>query len=403
MANILFLVHRLPYPPNKGDKVRSYHLLKHLLKHHRVYLGTFIDDPEDAPHIATLQALCADLHVSRLSPPQARVRSLNALLAGEALTLRYYRDAALAHWVEHTCRQRHIDVAVVFSSAMAQYVEHLPRLTTLIDFVDVDSAKWTQYAPRHRWPLSWIYRREGRLLLAYERKMAARAARSFFVTDNEAALFCSQAPECAVRIDAMGNGVDADYFSPAADRPSPYAPAELPVVFTGAMDYWPNIDAVTWFAAEVLPRLLHDRPQARFYIVGRSPAAAVLALASERVVVTGTVPDVRPYLQHAAVVVAPLRVARGIQNKILEAMSMARPVIASAECAAAVDAVFGQELLTADAPDDYVATIGSLLDAPDRAAALGAAARQRVIDRYSWDAHLAKIDRYLPVSPMEPS
>ena len=401
MANILYLVHRLPYPPNKGDKVRSYHLLKHLLRHHRVYLGTFIDDPEDDPHIATLQSLCADLHVSRLNPRRAKIRSLKALLTGEALTLRYYRDTPLKNWVDRTCRRRQIDIAVIFSSAMAQYVEHMPRLTTVIDFVDVDSAKWTQYAPRHRWPLSWVYRREGKLLLEYERRMAARAARSFFVTEKEASLFCSQAPECAVRVEAMGNGVDADYFSSDARRASPYATAELPVVFTGAMDYWPNIDAVTWFTAEVLPKLLQNRPQARFYIVGRSPSAEVQALASESIVVTGTVPDVRPYLQHAAVVVAPLRIARGIQNKILEAMSMSRPVIASTECAAAVDAVLGEELLTASNPEDYVAAISKMLDSPEIAAAVGKAARQRVTDCYSWDAHMTKIDRYLPVAKME--
>jgi sugar transferase (PEP-CTERM/EpsH1 system associated) len=401
MANILYLVHRLPYPPNKGDKVRSYHLLKHLLRHHRVYLGTFIDDPEDDQHIDTLRSLCTDLHVSRLNPRRAKIRSLKALLTGEPLTLRYYRDTTLKSWVDRTCRRKHIDVAVIFSSAMAQYVEQIPRLTTVIDFVDVDSAKWTQYAPRHRWPLSWVYRREGRLLLEYERRMAARAARSFFVTEKEASLFGSQAPECAVRVEAMGNGVDADYFSSDAGRPSPYAVAEVPVVFTGAMDYWPNIDAVTWFTAEVLPKLLLDRPQARFYIVGRSPTFEVLALASERIVVTGTVTDVRPYLQYAAVVVAPLRIARGIQNKILEAMSMSRPVIASAECAAAIDAVFGQELLTAISSEDYVAAIKKMLDSPETAAAVGEAARQRVTECYSWEAHLTKIDRYLPVTKRE--
>ncbi len=401
MANILYLVHRLPYPPNKGDKVRSYHLLKHLLKQHRVFLGTFIDDPDDDQHIATLQLLCADLHISKLSPRRTKVRSLMALLNEEPLTLRYYRDATLQNWVDKICRQQHIDVAVIFSSAMAQYVEGKPRLTTVIDFVDVDSAKWTQYAPRHRWPLSWLYRREGRLLLDYERRMATQAARSFFVTENEANLFRSQAPECTVRVEAMGNGVDADYFSTDAGRLSPYDIAEVPVVFTGAMDYWPNIDAVKWFTAEVLPKLLQERPQARFYIVGRSPTAEVQALACERVTVTGTVPDVRPYLQYAAAVVAPLRVARGIQNKILEAMAMSRPVIASAECAAAVDAVFGHELLTARTADDYVAAIGQLLDSPKIAAAVGEAARQRVSDCYSWDAHMTKIDRYLPVAGME--
>jgi len=400
MANILYLVHRLPYPPNKGDKVRSYHLLKHLARQHQVFLGTFIDDPEDEAHVDTVRSLCVDLHVSRLNPRLARLRSLNALISGEPLTLRYYRSAGLADWVNRTCRTHHIDVAVIFSSSMAQYVKDFRRLPALIDFVDVDSAKWTQYASRHRWPLSWLYRREGKLLLNYERHMAARSARSYFVTENEAALFCEQAPECRVRVEAMCNGVDADYFSPDDSRPSPYRTDELPIVFTGAMDYLPNIDAVIWFTAEVLPQVLARWPSARFYIVGRSPTAEVLTLASEQVVVTGTVPDVRPYMQHAAAIVAPLRIARGIQNKILEAMAMARPVIASAECAAAVDAENGTELLTAVSPDEYIAELTHVLNAPESASSIGQAARRRVVERYSWDAHLEAIDRYLP-SPRE--
>ena len=396
MANILYLVHRLPYPPNKGDKVRSYHLLKHLARQHRVFLGTFIDDPEDEAHVDTVRSLCVDLHVSRLNPRLATLRSLNALLSGEPLTLRYYRSAGLADWVNRTCRTHHIDIAVIFSSSMAQYVKNLQRLPVLIDFVDVDSAKWTQYASRHRWPLSWLYRREGRLLLNYERHMAARSARSYFVTENEATLFCEQAPECRVRVEAMCNGVDADYFSPDDSRPSPYRTDELPIVFTGAMDYLPNIDAVIWFTAEVLPRILARWPSARFYIVGRSPTTEVLTLACEQVVVTGTVPDVRPYMQHAAAIVAPLRIARGIQNKILEAMAMARPVIASAECAAAVDAENSTELLTAVSPEQYIVELTHILNAPDTASSIGQAARRRVIERYSWDAHLEAIDRYLP-------
>ena len=403
MANILYLVHRLPYPPNKGDKVRSYNLLKHLARQHRVYLGTFIDDPDDEPHIATVRALCADVHVARLDPRFARILSLSSLLAGEALTLGYYRSSALRSWVNETCQRRHIDTAVIFSSAMAQYLEEQPRIPTIIDFVDVDSAKWTQYAPRHRWPLSWLYRREGVLLLDYERRMAARASRSFFATDKEVALFIQKAPECRVRVQTMGNGVDADYFSADDTRSSPFRSDELPVVFTGAMDYLPNVDAATWFASDVLPGLLQRWPAARFYIVGRSPAAEVLALASDRIVVTGTVDDVRPYLQHAATVVAPLRIARGIQNKILEAMAMSRPVIASADCAAAVNAVVGQELLTAASPEEYIAAISQVLEAPEAGTALGKAARQRVVERYTWEAHMKAIDPYLPApSPREP-
>jgi sugar transferase (PEP-CTERM/EpsH1 system associated) len=400
MANLLYLVHRLPYPPNKGDKVRSYHLLRHLASRHRVFLGTFVDDPHDERHIATVAAWCAGLHVARLHPARARIASLANLLGSKALTLRYYDDASLHRWVRGTAARERIDASIVFSSSMAQYAQDLSTVPMLVDFVDVDSTKWAQYADARRGPMAWLYRREAQALLASERATAARAQRSFFVTENEAALFCRLAPEAAGKVEAMSNGVDADYFAPDPAQASPFRADEIALVFTGAMDYWPNIDAVTWFVREALPVLRRAWPQLRFHIVGRSPSPAVRALASDAVVVTGTVPDVRPYLQHAAVVVAPLRLARGIQNKVLEAMAMARPVVTSTSCAKSVDAAAGSELLAATEAADFVARIDALLRAPERAAAIGAAGRARVLASYSWGAHLARIDLHIDALAM---
>ena len=396
MANILLLVHRLPYPPNKGDKVRSFHLLKHLLAQHRVFLGTFVDDPDDEQHVDTVRAMCAGSHVARLHPSRAKLASLRGLLSGEALSLPYYRDAGLSEWVKQLGANGQIDAVVVFSSSMAQYAEALPQLPMLVDFVDVDSAKWTDYGAAHRWPMSWLYRREGKRLLAYESAVAAKARCSFFVTDKEVALFRKLSPQSAAApVEALCNGVDAQFFEPAADRESPYAAGEVPVVFTGAMDYWPNVDAVQWFATEVLPRLRERRPEIRFHIVGRSPTPAVQALASDVVNVTGTVPDVRPWLQHAAVVVAPLRLARGVQNKVLEAMAMARPVVAARSCVEAIDVQEGRELVAAESSEDYLRAVERLLDMPAEAAAVGAAGRERVLKSYAWTAHLSGLDRYL--------
>jgi sugar transferase (PEP-CTERM/EpsH1 system associated) len=225
--------------------------------------------------------------------------------------------------------------------------------------------------------------------------VAAWSARSFLSTEKETALFGSLAPECAGKVEPMNNGVDADYFAPDPARPSPFAASELPVVFTGAMDYWPNIDAVTWFAREMLPALRKDWPALRFHIVGRSPTAAVRALAGEAVSVSGTVPDVRPYLQHAAVVVAPLRLARGIQNKVLEAMAMGRPVVAARECGEAIHATAGTELLLAGDVAGCLQHIGALLADPHRAARIGAAGRRRVLTDYAWPAQFAGFDRHL--------
>jgi sugar transferase (PEP-CTERM/EpsH1 system associated) len=394
MANLLFLAHRLPYPPNKGDKVRSYHLFKHLAARHRVFLGCFVDDPDDWQHLETVRALCADAHFVRLDPRRARIASVLGLATGEALTLRYYRNTGLARWVRDTAREERIDAAVAYSSSVVPYVEAL-GLPTLVDFVDVDSAKWDAYAERHAWPMSWLYRREGERLLSYERAAAGQAGAAFFSTEKEAALFRRLAPECADRVEAMDNGVDATQFSIDAARPSPYVADEVPITFTGAMDYWPNIDAVTWFVDDALPRLVERFPTLRFHVVGRNPAPAVRALAGPNVHVTGTVPDVRPWLQHAAVVVAPLRLARGVQNKILEAMSMGRPVVAAAACADALRAAPGRELLVAEDAEGFVTRVAELLVNSRLATATGAAARECVLREYSWDAHLATFDRRL--------
>ena len=403
VSNILFLVHRLPYPPNKGDKVRSYHLLRHLQKNHRVFLGTFIDDPDDVQHLPVLQAMCKDLHVEHIEPRSAKVKSLSGLLTGEPLTLTYYRNAGMQRWVQQTVAEHKLQACVVFSSAMAQYAQPLlPDLPMLVDFVDVDSAKWTQYAPAHRWPLSMVYRREGRRLLAYERAVAAQAHCSYFVTPNETALFVSQAPEAKGRVQSMGNGVDCDFFKPDAQLANPFDQGEQALVFTGAMDYWPNIDGVSWFVADMLPRLLARHPGLRFYIVGRSPSPQVKALAGANVVVTGTVPDVRPYLQHASAVVAPLRVARGIQNKILEAMAMQQPVVTVSSCADAIGATAAQGLLRADTAEEFVAALLELLQSPADRAALGERARHYVEQECSWQAHLKKIDHDLASTLAQP-
>jgi sugar transferase (PEP-CTERM/EpsH1 system associated) len=391
MANVLFLVHRLPYPPNKGDKVRSYHLLKHLAAKHRVFLGTFVDDPEDEAHVETVRGLCTSLHASRLHPKRARLMSLGGLATGKALTLEYYRDAALAAWVQQLRQTERIDAVVVFSSSMGQYAEGLSA-PMLMDLVDVDSAKWTGYADAHRWPMSWLYRREGLELLRYERQVAALSQRVFLCTEKEADLFRGLAPESAGLVAAMGNGVDCDYFAPEPARPSPFKADELPIVFTGAMDYWPNIDAVQWFAQDMLPALRQRWPAARFHIVGRSPTPAVRALAGEHVNVTGTVADVRPYLQHAAAVVAPLRLARGIQNKILEAMAMQQPVVAAQVCVEAIDATPGEDLLAAHDTADYLQALNTLLADAESARRIGMSARRCVLQAYAWDARLAALD-----------
>jgi sugar transferase (PEP-CTERM/EpsH1 system associated) len=394
VENLLLLVHRIPYPPNKGDKIRSYHLLKHLAQRYRVHLGTFVDDPDDWQHVPHVRDLCAGSHFARLDPKLARLRSLAALPGARSLSLDYYRDAGMRDWVGQVMASEKITRIVVFSSPMAQYAQPYVQARRVVDFCDVDSDKWRQYAEKKPWPMSWLYAREARALLAYERKVARECDASLFATAPEAQLFKSLAPESGAKIGHFNNGVDTDYFSPERAYASPFADGERALVFTGAMDYWPNVDAVQWFAAEVFPALRARDASLRFYIVGARPAPAVQALAQQDgITVTGTVPDVRPYLAHAAVSVAPLRIARGIQNKVLEAMAMAVPVVVSPQALEGIDAAPGADLLLADGAADFAAAVAQVLGEGE--SALGPRARARVERLYSWPSNLAHIEARL--------
>ena len=394
---LLFLAHRIPYPPDKGDKIRSWHILRHLAARHRVYLGCFFDDIRDRRHEAMLRDLCADCCLVHLDPVRARLRSLWGLLSGLPLTLPYYHHSRLVRWVDDIARRRNLERIFVFSSAMAQYVCKPAGVAarTVVDFVDVDSEKWREYGEHRSWPASWVYGREARTLLRFERDVAGRAAVSTFVSRVEADLFRRLAPEASGRVDWVANGVDCDFFTPDRAYEDPF-PGDGPVlVFTGAMDYWPNVDAVTFFAREVLPAVQARVPKARFCIVGANPGPGVSALAGVHgVQVTGYVADVRPYLAHAAAVVAPLRIARGIQNKVLEAMAMGRPTVATPQAMAGIEAEPGHQILMgADAASFAEAVIGALED--PASADIGGAARASVLSLHNWQASLGKLDALL--------
>ncbi|GGZ09080.1 TIGR03087 family PEP-CTERM/XrtA system glycosyltransferase [Pseudoduganella plicata] len=401
MDDLLLLVHRMPYPPNKGDKIRSWHLLRHLAARYRVHLATFVDDPDDWRHVDQVRTLCASSHFAPLRPRAARVRSLLALPAGRPMSLDYYNDQGMHHWVRATMAAWRIERIVVFSSPMAQYVQQYDGARRIVDLCDVDSEKWRQYARQRAWPASTVFGLEARRLLAYERKVAAASDAALFVSSPEAQLFATLAPESAGRIGWYSNGVDTAYFSPDDVHADPYASGERAIVFCGAMDYWPNMDAVQWFARDVLPAVLARAPHARFVIVGARPSPEVQALAAlPGVTVTGTVPDVRPYVAHAALSVAPLRVARGIQNKVLEAMSMAKTVVLTPQALEGIDAVPGRDVVVAHDAPSLASAVSTELAAPGT---VGAAARRLVQCAYGWDARLAALDSLLEAPAVRPA
>jgi sugar transferase (PEP-CTERM/EpsH1 system associated) len=391
MDGLLFLAHRIPYPPNKGDKIRSFHLLRHLSKRYRIHLGAFVDDPDDMQYAETLKQWCAEVKLVPLHPRSARLASLRGLLTGEALTLPYYRNRELKLWAQSLADVGTVTRGVAYSSAMAQFMPaKLER--RVMDMVDVDSDKWTQYASSQRWPMSWLYAREGERLARWEARVAEDFDATLLVSHDEAALLQHRAPQAKHRIGAFENGVDAEYFSPDRDYPDPYKPNTRGIVFTGAMDYWPNVDAVTWFAERIFPAIRDRAPEARFTIVGSRPTEAVHALARQPgVVVTGAVPDVRPYIAHAACAVAPLRIARGVQNKVLEAMAMARPVVASPQAAEGIRAEAGRDYLLAKGEADFAAAVLACLASGGPTDA----ARACILENYDWDRNLAAVDRLL--------
>lgn len=395
MDELLYLVHRIPYPPNKGDKIRSFHLLKHLARRYRVHVGAFVDDPEDWVHADALEALAGgEIQLLPLSSGLATLRSVAGFLTGEPLSLPYYRHAGMQRWVDRVLATRKIRHALVYSSSMAQYLDRHAELRRVIDFVDIDSDKWRQYANRKPWPMRWVFRREAERLSAYEQSVCRGYDAALFVSEAEADLFKRLMPSGAHKVVGISNGVDTEYFSPAHALTNPFAAGERALVFTGAMDYWANVDAVSWFAKEVFGAVREQVPATRFYIVGARPSAEVRALAAiPGVTVTGTVPDVRPYLAHADLVVAPLRIARGIQNKVLEAMAMAKPAIVSPEALEGISARVGEEVLLAHDRAEFRDHCLALLCG--RSTVSGAAARERVVEDYSWDHHLAALDRLL--------
>jgi sugar transferase (PEP-CTERM/EpsH1 system associated) len=357
MQSVLFLCHRLPWPPSKGDKIRSYHVLRRLAQRHRVYLGAFVDDPADWQYLPAVEALCAGTCIRPLPPWRARWRALAALPRGEALTVGCYRDRVLQRWVDSVILEHQPALALCYSSGVAPFVmgQAVMRhrgLRRVMDFVDADSDKWRQYAQARHGIARRVYAREARRLAAFERAIATRFDASVFVSAAEAAFFRQQVPAASAKVYGVANGVDRDYWNPQRGYPDPYPTGTRALVFTGAMDYRANVDAVAWFVKEVWQQIVGQQPDARFYIVGSNPAAQVRALCrTPGVVVTGRVDDVRPYLAHARAVVAPLRIARGVQNKVLEALAMEKVVLATPQAWEGIDDFAGRLGCISNAPE----------------------------------------------------
>lgn len=396
MPNLLYLTQRLPYPPMKGEKIRPLQILKYLTQWYDVHVGCLIDDPSDAQHIGTIAAMCRDIHVATLNRKIAKMTCLTGLLTGESLSVTFFRDRGLTNWVRNVMDNVQPEVVFINSGNMAPYVLDLPkRETRICDLADVDSEKWHAYAETTKGPMRHVYRREWHKVAELEKRIAYECDVSSFVSDAEASLFKRLIPERADHIRGVSSGVDHRYFDPAIEHAPVFDTALPTYVFTGTMDYPPNVDAVVWFATAILPLIRRTVPAAQFYIVGNGPSPEVQRLAQiDGVFVTGRVPDVRPYVAHATAGVAPMRIARGIQNKVLEAMSMGKPVVVTSGALEGIEAEPETDVLLADTEATFAAACCRLATTDD-GAAIGAAARTRIVRDYDWSARLRKFDDLL--------
>lgn len=394
--HILYLVHRVPYPPDKGDRIRAFHLLRWLSGRATVHLACLADEPVDAAAVAALGRWCTRVAVVRLGPWSRRARAVGSLARGRTVTEGAFIAPALRATLRHWARQTRFHAALASASSLVPYLrqDELRGVPAVIDLVDVDSQKWLDYAAAGRGPRAWLHRLEGGRLRRLERALPGWARAVTLVSAAEADLYRDRVGPGPVH--AVTNGVDLDAF-----RPDPDAD-ERGCVFVGVLDYRPNVEGVGWFCREVWPEVRRRSPDAVLRLVGRSPALAVRRLAGRPgVELVGPVPDVRPYLAGAAVAVVPLRIARGVQNKVLEALAMGKALVASPQALAGLGLEAGVHVLAASSPAEWAGAVVRLLEDPALRQRLGLAGRRHVEAHHRWETCLEPFGTLLglPGSP----
>jgi sugar transferase (PEP-CTERM/EpsH1 system associated) len=396
---ILFLAHRTPYPPDKGDKIRSFHLLSHLAQKHDVALVYFVDDPRDQAHAANLNSLCKGKAIAvRLHRWWGKCRALWSLLIGRSFTEGFYDSRAFRLAVDNLVGTGPFDAVFAFSSGVAPYAARISAHSKIVDFVDVDSDKWGQMAKSSRFALSWLYRLEQKRLSRLETAVSAWAGYSLFVSQTEVDLFRAQGGRGTIEVLPNGTELELrrlprDPIATLSNGLNENSARSVKIIFVGTMDYYPNVDAVQYFAQEIFPRIREKFPLAVFQIVGRSPAPAVRRLGTiDGVQVVGEVSDVRAYLVGADVSVAPMRIARGVPNKVLEAMGMGIPVVATTAAIRGIDVVGGEEILIGNSSEEFAAQVVTLLSDHQVRRAVTKRAWKKMQRAYNWEAIGARLE-----------
>jgi len=388
-VKILYVCHRFPFPPKRGGKIRPFNMIRHLSQRHEVTVASVVRSDEEAALGKGIAAHCARYEMGRVYDPVQALRMIARLPTSSPSSLAYFHSPSLARRIRELLRRERFELIFVHCSSAAQYVEHAQGIPKILDFGDMDSQKWLEYARYKPFPLSTGYRLEGWKLEREERRLASRF--DLCTATTRAEWETLQALGTGVASDWFPNGVDSDYFSPSTE-----AYDADTIAFVGRMDYYPNQKCMLDFCAQTLPRLRARRPALKLLIVGADPSPAVRGLQSlPGVTVTGPVPDVRPYLWRSALMVAPLAIARGTQNKILESMAAGVPVVTSGIAAGGVDALPEKHFLVADTPEEVAEAVLRVVENPAERSRLAAAGRARMLSHHDWTQSMHRLDKII--------
>ncbi len=386
---ILYVCHRFPYPPKRGGKIRPFNMIKHLAAQHEVHVCSLARSAQEAEEGKGLRAHCAHTECAVVSEPWQTLRMIVRLPLPTPSSMGYFYSPQLKARIRALHAEHHYDLIFVHCSSVAQYVEDITDAVKVLDYGDMDSQKWLEYAHYKPFPLNLGYWWEGKKMERAERRLARKFNYCTATTRMELGTLRELAP--GVASDWFPNGVDHNVFAPDG---SDYDPDTIS--FIGRMDYYPNQECMLRFSKEVLPRIQAERPTAKLVIVGAEPSQEILALGKlPGVTVTGSVPEVQPYVRRSAVMVAPLAIARGTQNKILEALAMGVPVVTSSLAADGVDCLAGEHLLVADSPAEIATSVLSLMQDRQKRQQLASAGRARMLSHHHWPNSMQRLDAIL--------
>ena len=388
--NILYVCHRFPFPPKRGGKIRPFNMIRHLsASGHKVTVCSLARSAEEAEEGRGIAPHCADFEMAQVSNRLQTLRMVVRLPVTTPSSMGYFYSPTLAQRVRRRLSEQKWDLIFVHCSSVAQYVEHITDVPKILDFGDMDSQKWLEYANYKSFPLSLGYRFEGAKMLAAEKRLAGRFDLCTATTRAEWETLNGYGT--GVASDWFPNGVDADFFCPTGE---PYDADTIS--FIGRMDYYPNQECMARFCEQIWPILKSRRPNMKLLIVGADPTPEMRKLGEiPGVTVTGSVPDVRPFIRSSALMVAPLNIARGTQNKILEAMAMGVPVVTSTIAAGGVDAESVKHFLVADTPEEYAQSILRIVESPEERERLASAGRQRMLSHHAWPHSMARLDQII--------